>query len=105
MNFIDWTHTSNNFTESNIKTINSELMGTKLHHDPKNIIYNFSSYDLKEISMLLKSLNVFLTLQKLKIENDLCTFKLLYRYVINDEKKDGDALTQLRIKIKDIGLS
>ena len=45
MNFIDWTYISNKFTESNIKAIKrveeiqnyklSELMGTKLQHDPE----------------------------------------------------------------------
>ena len=56
MNFIDWTHISNKFTESNIKVIKrveevqnyklSELMGTKLQHDPEKVIYNYSSCDL-----------------------------------------------------------
>ena len=48
MNFIDWTHISNKFTESNIDTIKcveemqnyklSELLGTKLQHDPEKVI-------------------------------------------------------------------
>ena len=48
MNFIDWTHISNKLTECNIKTIKrveevqnyklSELLGTKLQHNPKKVI-------------------------------------------------------------------
>ena len=108
MKFIDWTHISNEFTESNIKAIKrveevqnyklSELMGTKL----------FSSYDLTqtEISLLLKGLNFSLPPQKLKFENHLLSFELLYRDVMNDEKKNNDdALRHLKSKIKDVGLS
>ena len=117
MNFIDWTHISNKFTESNIKTIKrveevqnyklSELMRTKLQHDPEKVIYNYSSYDLAqtEISLLLKGLNFSLPPQKLKFENHLLPLELLYRDVINDKRKDDDALMHLKSKIKDVGLS
>ena len=117
MNFIDWTHISNKFTESNIKAIKlveevqnyklSEQMGTKLQHDPEKVIYDYSSYDLTqtEISLLLKGLNFSLPPQKLKFENHLLPFELLYRDVINDERKDDDALVHLKSKIKDVGLS
>ena len=117
MNFIDWTHISNKFTESNIKAIKriekvqnyklSELIGTKLQHDPEKVVYNFSSYDLTqiEISLLLKGLNFSLPPQKLKFENHLLPFELLYRDVINGEKKNDDALMHLNSKIKDISLS
>ena len=93
---------SNKFMESNIKTIKwleevqnyklSELMGTKLKHDPEKVIYKLSSYDLTktEISLLLKGLSFSLPLQKLKLENHLLPFELLYRDVMNDEKKDDD---------------
>ena len=117
MNFIDSTHISSKFTESNIKAIKrveevqkyklSELMGTKLQHDPEKVIYNFSSYKLSqtEISLLLKGLNFSLPPQKLKFDNDLLPFELLYRDVTNDERKDDDALMHLKSKIKDVGLS
>ena len=82
-------------------------MGTKLQHDPEKVIYNFSSYELTQtgISLLLKGLNFSLTPQKLKFENHLLPFELLYRDVINDERKDDDALMHLKSKIKDVGLS
>ena len=84
MNFTDWTRISNKFTESNIKEIKrvkevqnyklSELMVTKLQHDPEKVIYNFSSYDLTqtEISLLLKGLNFSLPPQKLKSSSPCC---------------------------------
>ena len=94
MNFIDWTHISNKFTESNIKAIKrveevqnyklSEIMGTKLQDDPEKVIYNFSLYELTqtEISLLLKGLNFSLPLQKLRFQNHLLPFELFYRDVI-----------------------
>ena len=58
INLIEWTQISKTFLESNIKTIKrvegmqnyklSELMGKKLQHDPKKVIYNFSSYQLSD---------------------------------------------------------
>ena len=65
-------------------------MGTKLQHDPEKVIYNFSSYELTqtEISLLLKGLNFSLLPQKLKFENLVLLFELLYKGVINDERKD-----------------
>ena len=82
-------------------------MGTKLQHDPEKVIYNYSSYDLTqtEISRLLTGLNFSLPPQKLKFENHLLPFELLYRDVMNDERNDDDALLHLKSKIKDVGLS
>ena len=116
MNFLDWTHISNKFTENNIKAIKrveevqnyklSELMGTKLEHDPEKVICSFSSYDITqtEISLLLKGLNFSLPPQKLKFQDHLLPFELLIRDVLNDEKKDDDddALMHLKSKIKDV---
>ena len=51
MSFVDWIYASNNFISCNIKTIRkvedvqrcklTELMGSKLHHNPNKIIHNF----------------------------------------------------------------
>ena len=113
MNFIFSTHISNRFTESNIKVIRqvevvqnykiSEIMGTKLQHDPEKVIYKFSSYDLTEteISLLLKGMKFSLPLQKLKFENSLLPYELIYRGVISDEKKDDDVQMHLKSKIED----
>ena len=81
-------------------------MGTKIQHDSEKVIYNFSSFDLTqtEVSLLLKSLNFFLPPQKLDFGNHLLSFQLLYRDVINNEKKNDDALIMMLI-YKDVGLS
>ena len=50
-------------------------------------------------------MNFSLPLQKLKFENHLLPFELLYRDVLDDEKKDDDALMHLKSNVKDIGLS
>ena len=117
MDYIDWTHVSNKFTKRNIKAKKrveeiqnyklSELMGTKLQHDPEKVICNYSSYNLNqtEISLLHEGLNFSLPPQKLEFENHLPPFELLYRDVINDERKDDDVLMHLKSKTKDVGLS
>ena len=77
MSFVDWIHVSNNFISCNIKTIRkvedvqryklAELMGSKLHHNPNEVIHNFSSYQLSEIEKLLllcKGLNFALPQKK-----------------------------------------
>ena len=69
MSFVDWIHVSNNFISCNINTIRklenfqhyklAKLMGSKLHHNPNQIIHHFSSDQLSEIgkSLLCKGLN------------------------------------------------
>ena len=56
INLIEWTRIANKFMESNIKVCRkveqiqsykiSELMGSKLKHNPEEVIHNFSSYNL-----------------------------------------------------------
>ena len=97
MKFIYLTHMSNKFTEINIKGIKrvEEVQNYKFSEQSVlKVIYNFSSYDSAqtEISQLLKDLKFYLPQQKLKSENPLlsCACELLYRDVMNDEKKDND---------------
>ena len=82
-------------------------MGTKFQHYPERVIYSFSSYGFTQtdILLLLKGLNFSLSLQKVKFENHLLPFQLLYSDAINDERKDDDALMHLKSNIKDVGLS
>ena len=49
-------------------------------------------------------MNFSLPPHKLKFENQFLPFELLYRDVINDEKKDNVALMHLKNKIKDFSL-
>ena len=115
MSFFDWIHVSNNFISCNIKTIRkvdvqryklAELMGSKLHHNPNKIIHNFSSYQLSEIekSLLCKGLNFALPRKKLRFENCLLPFELLFRNIY-DENQRNESILHLKSKIKDIGLS
>ena len=116
INLIDWTHLSRTFMESNVKTIKrvegvqnyklSELMGKKIQQDPKKVIHNFSSYQLSDTEKLLlcKGLNFSLPAKRLKFENYLLQFELLYRGVYNRDNK-AESLLHLKSKIKDVGLS
>ena len=81
-------------------------MGSKLHHNPNKIIHNFSSYQLSEIEKLLlcKCLNFALPLKKLKFENYLLPFELLFRNMY-DENQRNESILHLKSKIKDVGLS
>ena len=116
VNFGDWIHVSNNFISCSIKTIRKvedvqcyklvELMGSKLHHNPNKIIHNFSSDQLSEVekSLLCKGLNFAIPLKKLKFENYLLPFELLFRN-ISDENQRNKSILHLKSKIKDVGLS
>ena len=81
-------------------------MGGKLQHDPKKVIHDFSSYNLSqtETSLLLKGLNFSLPPMKLKFENHLLPFELLYRNALQ-ENDNKDELLHLKSKIKVISLS
>ena len=72
----------------------------------KKVIHNFSSYNLSqtETSLLLKGLNFSLSPKKLKFENHLLPFDLLYRNVLQDYVNE-DKTPHLKSKIKDISLS
>ena len=114
--FLDWVHISNKFIEGNIRTIKrvggvqnyklAELLSSKLQHDLNKVIHNYSSYELSkaEISLLLKCLKFSLLPKKLKFENHLLPFELLYRDVLHYESDINDSLIHLKSKIKDIGL-
>ena len=116
INLIDWTHIANKFIESNIKACRkveqiqsykiSELMGSKLKHNPEEVIHNFSSYNLStsEKSLLCKGLNFALLPKDLKFENYLLPFELLFRNIYESGDKD-ESLLYLKSKIKDVGLS
>ena len=116
MTFVDWLHVSNNFISCNIKTIRkvedvqrnklAELMGFKLHHNPNKIIHNFSSYQLLETekSPLCRGLNFTLLTKKLKFENYLLPFELLFTNIYGENQRNESVL-HLNGKIKYVGLS
>lgn len=63
MSFLDQVHISNKYIESNVRTIKrveevqnyklAELLGSKLQHDPKKIIHNYSSYDFQRLKFVV----------------------------------------------------
>ena len=95
------------FTTTIIYRKLAELLGSKSQYDPNKVIHNYSSYDLSkaEISLLLKGLNFSLRPKKLKFENHLLPFELLYRDVSHNESDINDSLIHLKSKIKNVGLS
>ena len=91
MSIFDYLHTTSLFLESNAKSIEkiefkqnlkiTKLLESKLKHDPKDIIYNFSSHPLtkNQEALLLKGLNFSIPPKKLRYEDYLVNFELLYR--------------------------
>ena len=63
----------------------TKLLEENLKHDPKQIIHNYSSYELtpSQISVLMKGLNYGTPPKKLKYEDFMLPFELLYRDVKN----------------------
>ena len=55
------------------------------------------------MSFLIKDLNFSLSPEKLKFENNLLPFEMLYRDVLHDESVINDSLIHLKSKIKYIG--
>ena len=84
----------------------SELMRSKLKHNPEDVIHNFSSYNLSttEKSLLCKEINFALSPKDLKFENYLLPFKVLFRNAYDSSDKD-ESLLHLKSKIKNIGLT
>ena len=95
MSIFDYLYITSLFLESNIKAIEkienkqnfklATLLENKISHDPKHIIYNFSSHNLtkKQEDLLIKGLNFALPPKKLRYEEYLLNFELLYRDLSN----------------------
>ena len=84
----------------------SELIRTKLQNGLEKVIHKFSSDHLNqtEISLFVKGLNLSLPPHSFNFENHLLPFELLYRDVINGEKKYHDAVVHSKSKLKDISI-
>ena len=116
ISYFDLTHVINLSTKCNISAIKKvehiqnykllELIGEQLGHDPNDVIRNYSSYVLSEIekNLLIKGLNYALPPKKLKYEDYLLPFELLYRDVLKNHENDN-SLIHLKSRIRDIGLS
>ena len=116
VSFIDWNHIHNTLATSNEKMVKkvkvihnyklSELMGSELKHNPDDVIRNYSSYQLSDVekSLLSRGLNFAIPPKKLKYQDYLLPFELLYRDV-KDVDEVKDSLIHLKARLKDVGLS
>ena len=116
VSFIDWVHICNTITNGNEKMVKkvkviqnyklSELIGNELTHNPDDVIRNYSSYDLSEIekSLLVRGLNFAVPPKKLKYQDYLLPFELLYRDIMKEEEVK-ESLLHLKTRLKDVGLS
>ena len=116
LSFYDWTRLSNLSVSCNISRFNkikqiqnyklSELIAEHSQHDPDDVIKNFSSYKLNaiETSLLVKGLDYATPPRKLKFEDYLLPFELLYRDIF-DENSPPENLLHLKSGIKDQALS
>ena len=70
----------------------SKLFEENIKHDPKQIIRNYSSYKLtqEQVSLLIKGLNFALPPKKLKYEDYMLPFELLYRDFHTFDKKEEE---------------
>ena len=66
------------------------LIAENVRHDPKQIIHNFSSHQLTshQESVLMKGLNFALPPKKLRYEDFMLPFELLYRDIDEGNKKE-----------------
>lgn len=116
LRYLDYVHITNLSSKGNIASINKieviqnkkllELISHKKGHDPDQVIYNYSSHILTEHekTLLAKGLNFALPPKKLKFDQHLLPFELLYRDIRNLDLPN-DKLMFLKSKIQDIGLS
>ena len=99
VSYIDWNHIRNTITTGNEKMVNkikvvqnyklSELLGDELSHNPDDVIRNYSTYELSETekSLLVKGLNFAVPPKKLKYQDYLLPFELLYRDVLKEDER------------------
>ena len=72
----------------------AKLLEENVTHDPKQIIHNFSSHVLtpSQESVLIKGLNFSIPPKRLKYENFMLPFELLYRDIKNLDKKEEEMI-------------
>ena len=70
----------------------AELLGSTLTHDPKEVIYNFSSFVLseKEKAFVCGGSTFTISSKKLKFENYLLPFEIFSRDVCDSSNKVSD---------------
>ena len=89
------------------KKFNNLLKDKKPQHDPKKIIFNYSSYVLSEAekSLLRKGLNFSIPPKKPNDADYLVSFELFYRDICNLQVFSVEDLDFVKTKTKDIAQS
>ena len=102
LSYFDFLHITSLFFEPNIKAMEKielkqnvkliKIFEENVRHDPKQIIHNYSSHTLtpEQESLLIKGLNFALPPKKLKYEDYMLPFELLYRDFHTLEKKENE---------------
>ena len=100
LSYFDFLHITSLFSEPNVEAMEkmelkqnlklSKLFEENIKHDPKQVIHNYSSYKLtqEQESALIKGLNFALPPKKLKYEDYMLPFELLYRDFKTYNKKE-----------------
>ena len=116
LSYFDWTHVCHLFHSSNELTIRkvdiiqnnklAELINLNAEHNPNEVIYNYSNFELtdSDMSLLCKGLGFAIPQKNLKYCDYILPFELLFRD-IKRETVSNDMLNHLQAKVKDIGLS
>ena len=104
LSYFDFLFVTSLFFEPNIKAIEkielkqnaklAKLLAENTKHDPKQIIYNYSSFKLTQDheNLLIKGLNFALPPKKLKYEEYMLPFELLYRDFYSLDKKEEEVV-------------
>ena len=102
LSYFDFLHITSLFFEPNVKAMEkielrqnrklTNLLEENIKHDPKKIIHNYSSHKLTQDqeSLLIKGLNFALPPKKLKYEEYMLPFELLYRDFHSLDKKEEE---------------
>ena len=102
LSYFDFLHTISLFLDKNTSVLEgvelrqnvklSKLLEENVKHDPRQIIHNYSSQELTpdQESILIRGLNFATPPKKLKYEDFMLPFELLYRDIKNVDQKEGE---------------
>ena len=84
----------------------SKMLEDQPVHEADDLIYNFSSHVLTpaQVSILMKGLNFALPPKKLRYEDYLLNFELLYRNAVDSKSIIPDELDEFKSKLKVLSL-
>ena len=110
LSYFDFLHIISLFLERNTTELEkielrqnaklTRLIAENVRHDPKQIIHNFSSHELtpEQESVLMKGLNYAIPPKKLRYEDFMLPFELLYRDIGDTNKKEEQIFAKNELK-------